>query len=191
MKDVTPHITEKNLANYIPIPECGCWFWLGHRSDEGYGMCRCVAGYAYAHRVFFAAYKGPLVAGMHVLHKCDTPACVNPDHLFLGTHIQNMADQKRKNRHAFGEQNAHASLTDEMVMRMREEGLSGQDNFKRVGKKLGLSHHTIRDAVVGRSWTHLPGATRPELRNVCGRRSEARRIAAECSGRVAVIRRSW
>ena len=179
MKDVTPYVTEKNLSNYIPITECGCWFWQGKWSDEGYGICRLGREYAYAHRVFFAAHKGPLVVGMHVLHKCDTPACVNPDHLFLGTHSQNMADQKTKDRHAKGERNANSILTDADVLRFRLNGLAGERNFKRVAKEFGVSHHTIRDAVVGRNWKHVPFPSR----------AEARRIAAECSGAVAVVRR--
>jgi hypothetical protein len=79
---------------YMPIPETGCWLWTGTWDENGYG--KMIGGRA--HRISYAMHVGPIPAGLCVLHRCDTPACVNPAHLWLGTHLENMADMGRKGR---------------------------------------------------------------------------------------------
>lgn len=83
---------------YIPVPESGCWIWLGLTDDFGYGFCCGVR----AHRYFYIRHNGPLAKGMGVFHKCDTPSCVNPDHLFAGEQQENVKDMCKKGRQAKG-----------------------------------------------------------------------------------------
>lgn len=74
-----------------------CWFWEGIRLKGHYGLFYFLKKREYAHRAAYRIFKGPIVGGFHVCHSCDTPSCVNPDHLWLGTHSDNMADMKNKN----------------------------------------------------------------------------------------------
>ena len=74
----------------------GCWEWQGHRSSHGYGKIGCGGKDIGTHRVAWELAHGPIPAGMHVCHRCDNPPCVRPDHLFLGTHSDNMRDLAEK-----------------------------------------------------------------------------------------------
>lgn len=88
-------------AKYEPIPECGCWLWTAAENEKGYGVIGVGGrgtGKRYAHRVSYELHVGPVPDGMCVLHKCDTPLCVNPDHLFLGTVADNVNDMTFKDR---------------------------------------------------------------------------------------------
>ena len=75
----------------------GCWLWVG-ANNERYGLFSCFGRVMKAHRASWHLFVGPIPPGLHVLHKCDNPLCVRPDHLFLGTHVDNMADMARKGR---------------------------------------------------------------------------------------------
>ena len=88
------------MAHYMPVPESGCWIWMGAWNGDGYGVVSktLTRDFQMAHRVFYTEHKGPIAEGLLVCHRCDTPQCVNPDHLFLGTHMDNMHDMIRKGR---------------------------------------------------------------------------------------------
>lgn len=76
--------------------------WLATKNNKGYGMIgrgRATEGKALAHRVSYELHFGPIPEGMEVMHLCDNPGCVRPDHLALGSHRDNMLDAHRKNRH--------------------------------------------------------------------------------------------
>lgn len=90
---------------YIPEPNSGCWIWLGAtwRSRGGIrGRFFSSGAWKLAHRSAYEILVGAIPAGLLVCHRCDTPLCVNPDHLWLGTHNDNMADMAAKGRRATG-----------------------------------------------------------------------------------------
>lgn len=79
-----------------PEPNTGCWLWMQHTNRLGYGRLKQRNRSREAHRVSYEAFVGPIPEGMDVLHRCDVRCCVNPDHLFLGTHLDNMRDMAIK-----------------------------------------------------------------------------------------------
>ena len=91
-------IKERFEKFIFPIPECGCWIWEGKTVGQGYGGFWANNKTELAHRSSWKIYKGEIPKGMCVLHSCDTPSCVNPRHLFVGTHKENTQDCIKKKR---------------------------------------------------------------------------------------------
>jgi len=92
-------ITERFIEKTIPEPNSGCWLWVCGTNNTGYGafsLCLPEFKTSIAHRAAYYIFNGPYDKKLKVLHKCDTPKCVNPSHLFLGTLKDNAADMVRK-----------------------------------------------------------------------------------------------
>lgn len=98
-----PSVQERFESKVMPVPESGCWLWMGKRTHEGYGVFWVGGKGRAAHRYSVELATGsPIPAGLFACHKCDTPSCVNPDHLFLGTTGDNMRDSSQKGRNWWG-----------------------------------------------------------------------------------------
>jgi hypothetical protein len=81
----------------------GCWLWKGPKDYDGYGSIYSRWPSRYVHRIFYEHYVGPIPEGMFVCHSCDVPNCVNPDHLWVGTNLDNLRDRDKKGRAARGD----------------------------------------------------------------------------------------
>ena len=137
-------------AGYTIEPN-GCWLWQRHKARRGYGRLWDGEDVA-AHRIAFKLFVGPIPDGMLICHRCDTPGCVNPEHLFVGTTADNVADMDRKGRRATGESHPSVRLTTEKVHQIRQSSELGVI----LAAKLGVHKSAIYAVRQGRSWKWLP-----------------------------------
>lgn len=128
-----------------------CWLWTGARREAGYGVIWYQGRSISTHRAAWELAHGPISEGSCVLHRCDTPSCVNPTHLFLGTKGENCSDRSAKGRDSHGEAHYLAKLTEE---RVREIRLSDRSNTE-LARKHGVSREAIRAARERRTWRHV------------------------------------
>lgn len=145
-----------------PIPESGCHIFTGGKVGKGYGIAHDHGKHRLIHRASWERANGPIPDGMLVLHRCDVPACVNPNHLFLGTALDNNRDREKKGR---GNQRSgadhprpNAKLNFEMVAEikkiLREDKSYGIG--RRLAKKFGIGETIIYAINAGRIWKHVP-----------------------------------
>ena len=138
-----------------------CWSWLGCRSGSGYGSFRVICDgkekMRGAHRVSYELeHKMKLTKDQHILHSCDNPICVNPVHLSVGTHAENMADRNEKGRQSRGTNHGAAKLTDDQVREIRKTYAEIADSTQqKLAKKYGVSGKTISNIVNNKKWKHI------------------------------------
>ena len=137
-----------------------CWLWIGVKDRFGYGRFSLDGRMVYAHRIIWEYVNGSIPNGLFVLHKCDVPACVNPEHLFLGTQSDNLKDayQKGHLRHLSGfrgEKQGQSKLTDEIVKSIREEYQNPKTSQYQLAKRYGVCQTTIWRVVKRKSWAHI------------------------------------
>lgn len=135
-----------------------CWVWTGSRMPKGYGQLRRAGGTYTAHRFSWTLAHGPIPAGLMVLHHCDNPPCVRPDHLFLGTAKDNTTDMRSKGRarggSSKGEAHPMARVTEADVLWIRAEAANGMP-IAEIARRVGLTRSPV-DAIVRRSsWRHV------------------------------------
>jgi DNA-binding CsgD family transcriptional regulator len=132
----------------------GCWIWLGANNGK-YGHILTYKVMEYSHRVSWEIHYGPIQAGMNVLHRCDNPLCVRPDHLFLGTQSDNIKDCVAKGRFAHararGERHAHAKLTESDVLAIRADSRLQKD----IARQHGITQAVVSKIKRRRLWGHL------------------------------------
>ncbi len=137
-----------------------CWEWTGAKNPKGYGMLTYHNEQFLVHRVSYELAFGPIPPGIWVLHHCDNPACVRPDHLFLGTVLDNNRDMTQKGRHGYtgslGESHPNHLLTEDVVRQIRAEYKAHTRGLRiELAKKYGVTPATIKDVVSRRSWRHV------------------------------------
>lgn len=141
----------------------GCWVWTGYCQKFGHGwLGRQVKGVRYgylAHRHAWTLLRGPLKDEDCLLHRCDNPPCVNPDHLYIGDRTDNARDMIERGRdRSRGERNYWATLTDEQVIEIRKEFRfisRRRTNTRELALRYGVSDAVIYFAATGKTWKHL------------------------------------
>lgn len=139
------------LRKVEPVTESGCWIWVGAAGEgERYGSFRYNGRTVAAHRVSYELFVSAIPQGLEVCHRCDIGLCVNPAHLFVGTHAQNMSDMASKGRASTmrGEKNHKAKLSKEDVSEIR----SSQELAHVLALRFGVSKSHIFNVRAGRSW---------------------------------------
>ena len=161
-------LTERLEARRVINTETGCWEWQGNLNRKGYGTISYRNRLVTVHRAAAHAYLGvPLRSPLHVLHRCDNRRCFNPEHLFLGTNLDNVRDRDRKHRRTpirgrpapgliplVGEANAASRLTTEDV-RLIFSMLQAGDTQQSIADRFGVSRHCISHISRGDRWRHL------------------------------------
>ena len=152
---MTPAIQQRFEEKFTKTDTC--WLWHANKLPKGYGLFKLHGTMARAHRVAYELYKGPFEKTLHVLHTCDNPSCVNPDHLWLGTNADNVKDKKMKGRaQGFqGAENPRALLTKDQVIEMRALWATKQISQGRLAKQFGIKLGTVSGIVNGTAWRDL------------------------------------
>lgn len=132
-----------------------CLPWLrGVPDKDGYLPTQLGSTRSRAHRFVWELVYGPVPDGLCVLHKCDNPPCVNPDHLFLGTNLDNIRDRHAKGRTAFGTHVGMAKLTEPQVVAIRIR-LNAGEAVAELAREYGVTKGTIWNIKAYRLWRHL------------------------------------
>lgn len=134
-----------------------CWLWQGSRSNFGHGYIALGGrgdGRIGVHHLSYALHIGPVPDGLWVLHRCDVPHCVNPDHLFVGTQQDNVNDMLSKGRHARGSDKSGAKLNDDAVRAIRVLLADGVMKTE-IGRRFNVTDTIIRRIERGQAWGHV------------------------------------
>lgn len=136
--------------------KAGCWIWTASTAGKGYGQIKIpgTRRQIYAHRLSYLIHRGDIPDGMMVCHRCNTPRCVNPKHLFLETGKGNLQDMKAKDRHLRGTRNKQAKLTEPDVERIHDLHESGWSTH-RIAEQFPVGQMTIWRIVNGLRWERV------------------------------------
>lgn len=140
----------------------GCWLWTAGTVRYGYGSLNFYERTTLAHRASWEIHFGAIPDGLYVLHHCDVPACVRPDHLYLGTQADNIRDMIERGRHGSkthpewssrGSDRYNALLDENKVKEIRR--LNGSVSDCELARRFGVTYSTIRLVRIGKNWKHV------------------------------------
>ena len=133
----------------------GCWFWTGAKDSCGYGTYSINRFVHKSHRYAYEFITKEKIGSRIAMHTCDVPSCVNPDHIRLGTHQDNMKDKVKKNRQAKGEKIGVSKLTNNDVLIARNRYKNEKITYQDLADQFGVCKDTMQKAIRGIYWKHL------------------------------------
>ena len=161
----TKPLIEAFHEKYVKGLDGDCWVWIGSKMNTGYGQINTRNGRVVtAHRFSYQLHKGEIPEGMFICHTCDNRACVNPDHLWLGTPKDNMQDMVRKGRGVSnpvrGSKNHVAKLTEEQAAQI----YASTQSMTKLAKQFGVSVSCVLSIKKGLSWSQVTQTIGPAHR---------------------------
>lgn len=140
------------------VPFCECHLWTASKNKFGYGKFGIgKSGWMMAHRYSWESTFGEIPKDKYVLHTCDNPSCVNPEHLYLGTYKDNAKDRETRQRgnHPSGISHGRNVLLESQIYEIRDAFDTGNYSFRQLGKIYGIDGKSVADIVDRKNWKHL------------------------------------
>jgi hypothetical protein len=136
-----------------------CWFWEGKKDKRGYGKLALEPGVTHreisAHRLSYQIHYGMFESSLFVCRQCDNPACVNPEHLFLGTNQDNVNDKVSKNRQLKGSQIHNSKLVEDDIIRIRHLWFVEKCPQSKIAEMFGIGAKAVSKIVTNKRWTYV------------------------------------
>ena len=160
MMDITRDTLKRFWYNVDKLTKNECWNWLASKKDRGYGRFVIGAVQEAAHRVSWVIHYGQIPNDLCICHRCDNPSCVNPSHLFLGTHADNMLDMKLKDRAIghIGEDNNKSTLLETEIIELRkiyDFYVNKYGLTKKLSHVYNVPYGTMQKVVRRYTWNHI------------------------------------
>jgi len=143
-------LKERLLASYEEDLQTGCWNWTKYRDRDGYGTIAVNSRPVLAHRASYSVFVSPLLPSLFICHECDNPSCINPKHLYQGTHKDNQKDKKVRMR-VVGESHPYSKLTETDILSIRNSELSQE----KLGKIYGVTQAHVGRIKRNINWSHI------------------------------------
>lgn len=140
------------LRGAVTHSAAGCWEWRKYANEHGYGRLKVAGRMELAHIVAYRSFRGEIGPGLCVCHRCDNPLCINPLHLFLGTHEENLLDMRTKGRQVKGETHYRAKLNAQKAQAIRDRYASGSASMTELAEQFGVTSGAISAIVHGHTW---------------------------------------
>ncbi len=148
------NVKQRFESKYDVIPFHDCYEWNAAKCSKGYGWI-FNNGPKRAHRVSYELYKGKIPKQLQVLHTCDNPGCVRPEHLFLGTNKNNIEDKVNKNRQSKGSQRYSAKLNEKDIPIIKSDYETGKYTHRSLAIKYNVTCGTISQILNNKAWKHV------------------------------------
>jgi len=145
---------KKRLLSHVRKTANGCWECNLAKVGIGYAKMTISGKSFRAHRVAYELFKGEIPEGMFILHDCDNPSCVNPEHLHLGTQTENMRERSQRGRAPTAEKNHNTKLTEEKAARIKNSLRSGV-GIRKLSREYGVARNAISNIRDGRAWAYV------------------------------------